>query len=287
MNITTFNDVFEAPVLSKYSRKLWDQWKNAPLFEYEMEVSKCIDDERERRGESLYPLPYPIFRGYFDVSYRVGYTKESNVQFDLFIREDNEIWEIFFYPRNLSKEIKKARDGRYLTIGYLAARQKGPEIEVASKRYDPVKKEWKDNLSEEEQNESRKSVAYQVYCIVRTFAVDAMSDIVHTAQVVPNRPGKSVEWIKARTHYTLIHHGHPANTKNLSEGSHVAVDRKEQLTRMAHNRRAHYKTLKHERFRYARGKRIFVKASWVGPKEWKDEGGHQIYRILEEVNSKG
>jgi hypothetical protein len=62
------------------------------------------------------------------------------------------------------------------------------------------------------------------------------------------------------------------------------VDSSAELTRMAHNRRAHQRTLRSERFRYARGKTIWVKATWVGPKEWKDAGGRQIYRILEPVS---
>jgi hypothetical protein len=114
------------------------------------------------------------------------------------------------------------------------------------------------------------------------FALDVMSPNVHTAIVSPDAPGRSVEWIKAREHYTLISHGHPANSKGIAHGATVKAGKDAELTRMAHNRRAHYKTLKHPRFRFARGKRIFVKAAWIGPKEWKAEGGKQIYRILNE-----
>lgn len=114
------------------------------------------------------------------------------------------------------------------------------------------------------------------------FVLDVMSPNVHTAIVSPDAPGRSVEWIKARSHYTLIAHGHPANSKSVAHGASVKVDAEKELTRMAHNRRAHYKTLKHPRYRFARGKMIFVRATWVGPKEWKDEGGKQIYKILEE-----
>jgi hypothetical protein len=53
---------------------------------------------------------------------------------------------------------------------------------------------------------------------------------------------------------------------------------------MAHSRRAHPRTYRHSRFTYARGKTIMVKEAWIGPKEWRDEGGKQIYKILEPVD---
>ena len=115
------------------------------------------------------------------------------------------------------------------------------------------------------------------------FILDSMSPAIHIATVRPDKEGKSVEWTRQRTHYTLISHGHPANIVGLSRGASVKVDRDEEITRMAHNRRAHYRTLRDPRFRFARGKTIFVRATWVGPKEWKEDGSKQIYRILEEA----
>jgi hypothetical protein len=285
MNITTFNDIFEAPILSSYPRNLWDQWKNAPLFEHTMDINKSIDDENEHLGEDLLPLPYPLFRANMTVNYRIPELKV--VQVDYFVREsEGKSWQVFYYPRDAARD--PAYRGRIVMIGLMTASNTSKGIELMGQMFHPKLGKWMSDADYDKfegvvDDRRRKNAMYQVYCVLRTFSVDAMSDAVHTAQVSPNKPSKSIEWVKARTHYTLIYHGHPANTKNLAEGSNVTVDRKEQLTRMAHNRRAHYKTLKHERFRYARGKRIFVKASWVGPKEWKDEGGHQIYKILEEV----
>jgi hypothetical protein len=118
---------------------------------------------------------------------------------------------------------------------------------------------------------------------IAAFLVSANSPNNHIASVVPNQPHRSVEWLKARTHYTLITHGHPANSALIAHGAKVTVDAHAELKRMAHNRRAHQRTLRAARFRYARGKTIWVKATWVGPKEWQDEGGKQIYKILEPV----
>ena len=119
-----------------------------------------------------------------------------------------------------------------------------------------------------------------------SFIMDTMSPSTFLAEVSPsNGEHRSVEWRKARTHYTLITHGHPANNSQLNNGHLPSVksDKQGELIRMAHDRRAHKRTLRSSRFTYARGKTIDVRACWVGPKEWRDEGGKQIYRILEPV----
>jgi hypothetical protein len=118
-----------------------------------------------------------------------------------------------------------------------------------------------------------------------SFLEDAMQPTNRIAEVRPAQEHRSVEWTKARTHYTLITHGHPANTKSLEHGATVASDPNAELFRMAHNRREHKRTLRAARFTYARGKTIKVRATWVGPNEWRSAGGKQIYRILEPVGA--
>jgi hypothetical protein len=122
-----------------------------------------------------------------------------------------------------------------------------------------------------------------VLIMFTVFLTSAMSPQTHVVAVKPNQPQRSVQWLQARTHYTLITHGHPANRPTVKHGERVQSDDEGEIKRMAHNRRAHYRTLRHERYRFARGQRIFVRATWVGPKEWQDSGGKQIYRILEPV----
>jgi hypothetical protein len=118
---------------------------------------------------------------------------------------------------------------------------------------------------------------------IAAFLFDANMPTTHIATVRPNKQGKSVEWVRARSHYTLICHGHPANKKDIAEGARVTVDRDEEIKRMAHDRRAHDVTYRHQRYTYARGQTRRRRATWVGPKEWMDIGGKQIYRILEPV----
>lgn len=100
-----------------------------------------------------------------------------------------------------------------------------------------------------------------------------------TARVTPATQGKSVEWLRAREHYTVIHRHHAANNATVREGSTVTDSK--HATRLAHSRRAHTKVLNHPRYKFKRGQTIFVRASWVGPKEWRDTAG-QTYQILTE-----
>lgn len=97
------------------------------------------------------------------------------------------------------------------------------------------------------------------------------------ASVTPDKKGKSVEWVKARTHYVILHKAHPANSKDVSSGSTVTRS-DESIKRQAHTRRAHARILRSPRFRNKVGLTIYVKATWVGPSEWKESGS--IYRMV-------
>ena len=97
------------------------------------------------------------------------------------------------------------------------------------------------------------------------------------SSVSPDKKGKSVEWVKARTHYVILHKAHPANSKEVSAGSTVSRNT-ESIKRQAHTRRAHARVLRSPRFRNKLGLTIHVKATWVGPSEWRENGG--IYRMV-------
>jgi len=97
------------------------------------------------------------------------------------------------------------------------------------------------------------------------------------SSVSPDKKGKSVEWVKARTHYVLLHKAHPANSKEVSAGSTVSRNT-ESIKRQAHTRRAHARVLRSPRFRNKLGLTIHVKATWVGPSEWRENGS--IYRMI-------
>lgn len=118
------------------------------------------------------------------------------------------------------------------------------------------------------------------YRAISTICYEYLAPHNFQAIVRPDTPGKSVEWMKAREHYTIIHRHHPANSAAVKAGSVVSSEG--HLQRIAHSRRAHTRLLRSPKFRYKMGQRVSVKATWCGPKEWKDTAG-QTYQILTPV----
>lgn len=125
----------------------------------------------------------------------------------------------------------------------------------------------------------QKSVFMALYNSILILCYEYLAPHNFTARVTPATQGKSVEWLRAREHYTVIHRHHAANNATVREGSTVTDNK--HATRLAHSRRAHTKVLNHPRYKFKRGQTIFVRASWVGPKEWRDTAG-QTYQILTE-----
>lgn len=111
----------------------------------------------------------------------------------------------------------------------------------------------------------------------------------HIVEVIPNKQGKSVEWLKARTHFVLL----PTNVIQESQrpGGISKKEQSELLMRCAHERRGHVRHLRADR--YAKGPdgqvrqknpagfyaTVWIKDTWVGPKEWKSQDAQTIYKI--------
>jgi hypothetical protein len=109
------------------------------------------------------------------------------------------------------------------------------------------------------------------------FLTNLMNPHMHKASVRPNKKGKSVEWTRQRTHFVFIHKSHKANSASFVGKADLESDH---ILRMAHSRRAHYRILRHPKYKHKVGLKIRVKSCWVGPKEWQGNSG-QIYRIVE------
>ncbi len=275
MNLITFNEHF-AVVASNEGRTAYEKACVAPLFDY-VSIRSHVSDQIDRliaetpdTSYHEFKLPFPILRAEFDL--KESARSKTICRYQIMAFAESAI--IYFRvpsERSLKRQLYsiQLRDSGQFEINWWQDRIK----------------EWtlvgRYNISTISAEHHGFELYRQLVGTLVAFAMDAMSPNIHMATVQPSEQGRSVQWIKARTHYTLITHGHPANKATVRHGDRIASDTGEELTRMAHNRRAHYKTLKHERYKYARGRRIFVKATWVGPKEWKDEGGKQIYRILE------
>ncbi len=88
-----------------------------------------------------------------------------------------------------------------------------------------------------------------------------------------NQRGKHHSSKYAAKHHYVYLDGPPATILTSGEASTIK--------RRGHHRRAHWHRLIHDRFKNhpEYGKRIRIKASWIGPKEWADAG--KIYTLHE------
>lgn len=113
--------------------------------------------------------------------------------------------------------------------------------------------------------------------VLFSFFANLMNPHLHQATVRPDKQGKSVTWMRQRTHYVFIHKNHKANKRGFV--GRADCDDNSHINRMAHSRRAHDRVLRHPRYKHKVGQKIRVKSCWVGPKEWQGNSG-QIYRIV-------
>jgi len=284
MNPITFNDKFARAIAEHpdpaFMRGCFPQWQSAPLFDYETTWVKEI--ALLRSGMTLaeafdQPWPFDEFRMALtenDVPYKESVpgialkrykshyvVSRKNGEFNALIcwRDDTQQLVVHVFTHSAKPD---------------GSRDTGACLYLA-KRGGWVTKVLPHHMVEDMCGSGLASLS--------SFILDCSAPTNHIVQVQPNEPSRSVQWLQARTHYTLISHGHPANKKEVQAGACVAVNRTEELQRMAHDRRGHWRTYKHERYTYARGKTRWIKQTWCGPKEWRDAGGKQIYRILEPV----
>lgn len=86
------------------------------------------------------------------------------------------------------------------------------------------------------------------------------------------KPGKSVEWRLARTHYLILNRKQAEQCRDRKSTPSEA-----QLVRAAHWRRAHFRRLVAARYKTKR--LVPVKQAWVGPEEWIGLDG-KVYKVV-------
>lgn len=118
-----------------------------------------------------------------------------------------------------------------------------------------------------------------------SIALSCIGNLVKTAsshnkrivEVCPSLNAPEMEWLQGRKHFVILSNREAAERSADSEAFKVKAC--EPITRMAHARRAHLRVLRSPKFRHKMGKRIFVKETWVGPKEWMDKS-QSTYKVL-------
>lgn len=98
----------------------------------------------------------------------------------------------------------------------------------------------------------------------------------HIVVVEPKNPEKrSVQWVMSKSHYLVLH----AADAKQAENRQGFTDSTQVLTRSAHNRRAHFRTLNSDRYVHMKGQKIWIRSAWVGPKEWIGSD-KKVYRVV-------
>ena len=284
MNPITFND----PFLKACAQ--WDpvremvglgDWQASPLFDYETTWEKEREMKKVTEFGEVAEMDWPF------ETFRLSLA-ERDIPFDEHDpSKGSETWRQHYVLRRTPNgvasilirwlPVKNMIAGDLIVFLQFSAREQAAGFSVFDGR------RWTHNP--EKMYKSMMTVITNSVAIIAAFLLDASLPTTHVAEVFPNQQGRSVQWLKARTHYTLIAHGHPANRNTVTEGQRVAADLSSEISRMAHSRRGHKRTYRHERYTYARGSTRWIRATWCGPKIWQDEGGRQIYKILEPVEN--
>ncbi|EQA64296.1 hypothetical protein [Leptospira alexanderi] len=89
---------------------------------------------------------------------------------------------------------------------------------------------------------------------------------------------KSSEYILSKSHFLIID---KHSLKKSRDGKLFEINRNHRSGYLSsHFRRGYLRTYKHERFTKMKGELGFVKATWIGPKEWTGKD-NKIYKIID------
>jgi hypothetical protein len=123
-----------------------------------------------------------------------------------------------------------------------------------------------------------------IYMSISLFASIAKKD----NRLVEVRPGpntREVKWLQSKEHYVILNsHQAVKNCSMPQEKSELKLKSSDIITRSAHNRRAHTRKLRSPFWKNKIGSTIFVKETWVGPKEWMDKSQSR-YRVIFDNNN--
>lgn len=110
---------------------------------------------------------------------------------------------------------------------------------------------------------------------VLAMCFDVFSKCCVTVKVSPPpNGGKSVQWVRSREHYLVLP---PKVAAACAMGKRGPTQH--EITRAAHWRRAHIRTLMSAKFTHKRGQKVPVRHAWVGPVEWMGDD-KKVYSLV-------
>lgn len=279
MNINTFRELF-SEYLTAFAKKAKRGWiekmiNHAPVFRFGIPENVCglesfkfaegfveqklmlpfealiiLDSIKTVKGEDLGWFIYRDERLFINI-FRISHSRESS---------------LFMLISILEKDMLAARQNgeERSSVGAMGMIRPMPYIV------------YPENMELE---------AKQDALAVMTNALDSLSyfcSIVNSpgnflVKVSPSnnaKKGRSVQWIESKSHYIIL--GREHGKMMMNNGTR---DFNGTITRAMHNRRAHKRLLTSDRFRNKRGQSVWVKSSWVGPKEWEGTD-KKVYRVM-------
>ncbi len=105
-------------------------------------------------------------------------------------------------------------------------------------------------------------------CVMRFSGIYTALELInnpsmHIVESFPTKKMNDVRWRFSRSHYYVVSAEH---NRSVNRGERIALNGI--VTRAMHWRRAHFRTLRSERWKASRGKRVWIRRAWIGPTTW-------------------
>ena len=280
-------DMFNCPLF------LWEDDQPYQHFEY---ISDLVDIAHEKI--SKYPIPFNEMRVLFKMNMSVfdeegSAPYESKFYYFLFIQKTkcpNTERDAYFCLGQWIGNEQVTKDGaiafhifphtspnRKCFINVSGYSWKRKEIEILKEE-----DQFKFAYNRQDEQHSKDDVGRRMasHCGVLFWGAAKLIESIaqkdkRIVEVTPNPNAREVQWLEGRKHYVVL-----SNREAIEKCSQpMELKACEVITRIAHSRRAHTRTLRSERFKNKKGLTVFVKEHWVGPKEWMDKSQSR-YRVI-------
>lgn len=129
----------------------------------------------------------------------------------------------------------------------------------------------------DEENNTMLDMARLLNCLIKRLSESSEHLVVVTPDVIPTRKQQKTSrlkpWLREDLPRVIM-----LDLKKAKQYGHRGPGTPTGIELTPHQRRGHWRTLRHERFGDNRGKRRWMKPVWVGDREWVSNGNH--YKVV-------